>query len=130
MIQNYMLILNFVKEKIINIWKHIDLQRSWNLRPKPDFAVTFWAILFMISFEDLILIFYVWVSNTTIEGGLKMVQYEQHFATTFRHLTKEIMVLVYHNIFFVYLTVLAPHDHCATCPCGWTLYTTYELMWV
>ena len=26
MIYNYILTLNFVREKIINIWKHIDLQ--------------------------------------------------------------------------------------------------------
>ena len=53
----------------------------------------------MISFEDLILIFYIWVPNTTIKGTIKEVQFKQHFATTFKRLTKKIMIFVYHSIF-------------------------------
>ena len=49
--------------------------RSWNLPSKPYLAVTFWAILLMISFEDLILIFYIWVPNTTIEGIMKSLMW-------------------------------------------------------
>ena len=45
--------------------------RSWNLCPKLDLAITFWAVLLMTSFEDLILIFYTWVPNTLIEGNMK-----------------------------------------------------------
>ena len=74
--------------------------RSWNLPPKPDLAITFWAILLVICFEDFILIFYIFVPNTTIEGTMKkIIQFKQHFATTFRCLTKKIMVLVYWSTF-------------------------------
>ena len=44
---------------------------SWNLRLKLDLAIIFWAILLMINFEDLMLIFYIWVPNTTIECAMK-----------------------------------------------------------
>ena len=74
--------------------------RSWNLCPKPNLAITFWAICLIINFEDLILIFYSWVPNTTIEGTVKKIQFKQHFATTFRRLTKNILVLVDMSIFF------------------------------
>jgi hypothetical protein len=30
-------------------------------------AITFWASLLMTNFEDLILIFYIWVYNKTME---------------------------------------------------------------
>ena len=46
--------------------------RSWNLHPKPNLAIIFWVVFLMISFEDIMLIFYVWVSNTTIEGAMKI----------------------------------------------------------
>ena len=39
---------------------------------------------------------------------MKKNQFKQHIAITFRHLTKNIMVLVYRSIFPLYLTVLAP----------------------
>ena len=45
--------------------------RSWNLHPKPNLATTFWALLLIISFEDLVLVFYIWVPNTTIKGAMK-----------------------------------------------------------
>ena len=45
--------------------------RSWNLRRKPSLAITFLAIFLMIIFEDLFLIFYMWVPNTTIEGAME-----------------------------------------------------------
>ena len=35
-----------------------------------NLAITFWAILLIIKFEDLILIFYIWVPNTKIEGAI------------------------------------------------------------
>lgn len=35
-------------------------------------------------------------------------QSKQKFVSTFRHLTKRIMALVYRSIFFVYLIMLAP----------------------
>jgi len=58
-------------------------------------AIIFWVVLLMISFEDLTWIFYIWVSNTTIEDTMKKIQFKQHFATTFKLLTKKVMVLVY-----------------------------------
>ena len=73
------------------MWKIIQVQsiylRSWNPRAKPKLVITFWAILLMMSFEYLILIFYTWVPSTTIEGTMKKQQ--QHFAPTFGHLTKK-----------------------------------------
>ena len=36
----------------------------------------------MIGFEDLILIFYIWVPNLTIEVIMKNNIFKQHFATT------------------------------------------------
>ena len=44
---------------------------SWNQCPKSNLAITLWADLLMITFEDLVLIFYIWVPNTTIEGTMK-----------------------------------------------------------
>ena len=38
----------------------------------------------------------------------KEIQFKQCFATTFRPLTKKIMVLVYRSIFLVHFTMLAP----------------------
>jgi len=59
---------------------------------------TIWAILLMISFEDLILIFHVWVPNTPTEGGMKkQIHFKQHFATTFRRLTRKFMISVYQS---------------------------------
>ena len=49
--------------------------------------------------STIILIFRVWVPSTTTKGASKKIQFKQHFATTFRRLTKTIMVLVYHSTF-------------------------------
>jgi hypothetical protein len=45
--------------------------RSWNLRSKLYLVNCFYASLLMISFEDLILIFCIWVHNLTIEVIVK-----------------------------------------------------------
>ena len=45
--------------------------KLWNLRPKPDLAITFWAVFLMISFEDFILIFYIYVPSKKIESTMK-----------------------------------------------------------
>ena len=45
--------------------------RSWNFHPKPYLAIYFWVLFLMIRFEDVILIFYIWPLNTTIEGTMK-----------------------------------------------------------
>ena len=55
--------------------------------------------------------FYIWVCLTQQQRtSWKKIQFKQHLATTFRCLTKKVMVLVYRNTFFTYLTVLAPMD--------------------
>ena len=41
--------------------------RSWNLRSKLYLVKCFYTSLLMIVFEDLILMFYIWVPNLTIE---------------------------------------------------------------
>ena len=46
---------------------------------KPYIAITFWIVFLMISFEDLIFIFYIWMPNTTIEGTKKKNQFKKHF---------------------------------------------------
>ena len=45
--------------------------RSWNLRPKPYLAIIVWAILLMINFKDLILIFYIVVLSIAMKGNMK-----------------------------------------------------------
>ena len=75
----------------------------------------------MISFEDLILIFYIWVPDTTIEGTMKKKSnLNNTFVTTIMHLTINFMVLVDRSFFFsffyflffiLYLIVLAPNVH-------------------
>ena len=47
--------------------------RAWNLCPKLELVITFWAVLLVISFEDFTLIFYIWVPDTTIKGGIKTI---------------------------------------------------------
>ena len=49
----------------------------------------------MTSFEDLVLVFYIRVPNTTIEGAMKKNSNLNNIVTTFQHFTKKIMVLVY-----------------------------------
>ena len=49
--------------------------RSWNLRSKLYLVSCFYASLLMIGFEDLILIFYIWVPNLTIEVIMKNNQF-------------------------------------------------------
>ena len=51
---------------------------------KPKFSHFFGASVLIISLEDLILVFYIWVFNKTIEATMqKKIQFKQHFATTF-----------------------------------------------
>jgi hypothetical protein len=44
----------------------------------------------MISFEDHILIFFIWAPNITIEGTMEKIQFKQHFATNFRPSNKKL----------------------------------------
>ena len=70
----------------------------------------FWASLLMMSSKDLNLIFYIWLFNTTIEVIMKVkkIQFKQHFATTFKPLTKKIMVSAYRSTILVHFTNLPP----------------------
>ena len=71
--------------------------------------VLFNIIFFIINFEDFNLIFYIWVFNTKLEVTMKKKsQFKQHFATTFRPLTKQNMVFVYWSTILVYFTMLSP----------------------
>ena len=90
--------------------------RSWNLHPKLQLAIAFWAVLLMITFEDLILIFYIWVPNTTIEGSTNIIviiiiiiiknQLKHYFATLLGIWPKTFGFSIPKH-FSVYLTVLA-----------------------
>ena len=95
---------NISETKIPNI----KYERSWNLLPKPYLAIFLWALQLVISFENLILIFYIWVLNTTIKSIMKKSQFNQHFATTFMRSIKKMMVLVHGSIFWVHFTKLDP----------------------
>ena len=67
-----------------NMGNRIQLQniQVLNLHLKSYLVITFWAIFLLIIFEDLILIFHIWVHNTTIEGAMKNIQFKQYFATS------------------------------------------------
>ena len=59
---------------IQGIWKKIPSSkywRSWNLCPKPKFANLSWPLLLIMNIEVLILMFYIWLLNTTTLGTVK-----------------------------------------------------------
>ena len=49
--------------------------RSWNLRSKLYLVGCFYASLLIIDFEDLILIFFIWVPNLAIEVIMRNNQF-------------------------------------------------------
>ena len=59
---------------------------------KPILAIITLVVFWMVSHEDLILIFHIWVRNTTIEGTMKKKLFWQHFATTSKRLTQKMMI--------------------------------------
>ena len=59
--------INSRNMKIIPISNYL---RSWNSCPKPNLVICFWALILMKFFKDPILIFYIGVLNTTLEGTL------------------------------------------------------------
>ena len=66
--------------------------RSWKLCPKPNLAITFWAILLTTCFWRAhfhILDFST--SHNNREHHEKKSQFKQHFATIFVRLTKPII---------------------------------------
>jgi hypothetical protein len=65
---------------------------EYKSRSKARISHTFWAILLLMYFKDLIWIFHTWVFNTTIEDTMGKNQFKLHFATTFTHLTKKLWV--------------------------------------
>ena len=82
--------------------------RSWNLRSKLYLVSCFYTSLLMIGFEDLILIYYIWVPNLTIEAIMKKINFKQHFATTYRPLTKKTTAFAYRSTCLIHCTMLAP----------------------
>ena len=86
--------------------------KSWNLHPKPDLAITFWVVLLIISFEDLILIFYIWVPNTTIKDFMRksnlnntLLLYLGIWPKNYGFNIPEHYIYIY---IYIHLTVLAP----------------------
>ena len=89
-------------------------------KPKLGLDITFWAMLLITTFEDLILIFYIWVPNARTEGIMdKKIWFKQHFASTFRCLTHQSMVLMYRSTFPYTWPCLLPKicliTHCHIC---------------
>ena len=81
---------------------------------KLTFEIIFSQMLLCITFDDrfwiyLILIFYIWVPNLAIEVLMKLINFKQHFATTYRHLTKKTTAFVYRSTCLVHFTMLAPN---------------------
>jgi hypothetical protein len=84
--------------------------RLWNLCSKLDLVITFWAILLIISFKDHILIFNIWLPNTTIEGAIRAISHINF--TLLPHLgvwPKQLCFSVPEHL-SIYLTVLARTD--------------------
>ena len=101
---------------IQGIWKENPTSNyfsSRNICPKLELAITFWAVFLMISCEDIILIFYIWILNTTMEGTMKISNLTDILLLLFGHLTKKCMFLVYIKAFFsIYLTMLSLGSMC------------------
>ena len=109
--------------KLTDLWKKIyyDLKslinsrnptskylRSWNLHSKFNLISYFYASLLIICFEVLILIFYIWISNLTIEVIMRYNLFQTTFCYSYRHLIKKTMAFVYWSTFLVHFTMLAP----------------------
>ena len=84
----------------------------------------------MISFEDLNLVFRIWVLNATTEATLKIIQCKQDFATTFRSLTRKIYGLRYWGIFWAQYTMPTPGPtpRCKVSRC--THWNNSKLKWI
>ena len=65
----------------LNYW------RSWNLCPKQELANFSWTLLLMMSLGVLILIFYVWLPNTTTLGNMTKNSIYTTSSASFRHWT-------------------------------------------
>ena len=85
--------------------------KSWYLHPKSDSTICFWASLLMISFEDVNLIFYTWVFNTTIKVALKKKSILNNtlLLLLLDLRLEKFMILVYQNNILVHFTMLTPH---------------------
>ena len=46
----------------------LKIVRTWIPYPNPDLAIWYWALLLMISFEDLALVYYIWVLKHNNKG--------------------------------------------------------------
>ena len=88
--------------------KHL---RSRNLCPKPNLVITFWASLWLISSKDLILIFYIWLSNTTTEVSMKKKSNLNDTLLLLLGIWPKLYDFsIMEHFALVYLTMLAPHS--------------------
>ena len=92
---------------IQGLWKKkFKIIKVMKFTSKTKFKHLLLNITFNDTFKDLILVFYTWVLNTTIEVNMKKCSIKKHFATTFRHLTIKTMVIKYWINFLVHFTIL------------------------
>jgi hypothetical protein len=97
-------------EWIQGIWKKNLSSKylsSWKLRSKLHLVSAFTHHFWLIGFEDLILIFCIWVPNLTIKVIMKNYIFKKYSAIIYRRLTEKIMVFLYWNTFLVHFTMLA-----------------------
>ena len=85
--------------------------RSWNFRSKLYLVSCFYASLLMLGFEDLIVIFYIWVPNLAIEVIVKIINFKQHFSTIYRPLTKKNYSFCIPELLFGQLFYACTHIH-------------------
>ena len=64
-----------------------------NLHLKANVDIFFWTLIIMLIFENLILIFYIWVLNTPKKGTMNTFQFRKQLDNAFKHLKKIFMVV-------------------------------------
>ena len=81
---------------------------SWNLRPKLDLAICFQALLLVMKFVGLILVFFNWVLNTKIESTMKKILNFNNILLLLPGRTIKSMVLGFRSTFLVHFTMPTP----------------------
>jgi len=78
---------------------------SWDLRPNPNFNHLLLSITSNDKFEDLFLVFYIWILNTTIEVIVK-----KHFLLLLGIWPppQKKNISGYRSTFLVHFTMIAP----------------------
>ena len=119
---NFFVVMSSNLWRIQGIWKQnptFKYLRSWTAHLDPLWVITFWAIFLKISFKDLILILYIWVPNTTIEGTMNCFSNLSNTLLLLLGVWPKNLWFLYTRAFFpywsMYLTMLAPYNiHCWT----------------